>query len=109
MTSRRTEDIPEHIPKDVGETRSTTESPRPSTHTGVDTCVAELIVGCPLLSIGENLIGLFSLLEVLLGFGPQATGIAIRVVFHCETPVGLLDLRLTGILVDTQDFVIVTF
>ena len=71
----------------------------------VDSRMSELIVGSPLLRVRQHLIGLFGLLELDLSLCP---GIAVRVKFHGQSAVGLLQICLAGILADAEQFVIVT-
>ncbi|MNE64413.1 hypothetical protein D3C80_1598260 [compost metagenome] len=66
-----------------------------------------LVVGRALAGVGEHLVGLVGLLEFLLG--RLVVGIAVRVVLHGQTAVGLLQLRLAGAALDTEHLVIVTF
>ncbi len=56
--------------------------------------MAVLVVGRPLAGIGEDLVGLVGLLELVLGF--LVARIAVRVVFHRQAAVGLLQVRLAG-------------
>src|SRR5690348_16421516 len=54
--------------------------------------MAVLVVGRPLLRVGQHLAGLLGLFKGLLGL--PIVGVAIGVIFHGEAAVGLLDLRL---------------
>ncbi len=68
--------------------------------------MAELIVSGPLLRIQENLLGLVNLFELLFSAGLP---VAVRMVLECKGPKSLLYLVLRSVLVDAEDFVIVTF
>ncbi len=50
--------------------------------------MAKLVVSGPLLAVREDLIGLLGLFEA--GFGLFIIRITIRVVLHCQPPIGLL-------------------
>jgi hypothetical protein len=58
----------------------------------VDAGVTVLIVDGALVGLRENFIGLLGLFEFLFGF--LIPGVAIRVIFHRKTTIGLLDVGL---------------
>jgi hypothetical protein len=58
----------------------------------IDAGVAELVVRRALARIGEDLVGLLGLLELVLGGGALLVRIAVRMVLHRELAVRLLDV-----------------
>jgi hypothetical protein len=96
------EDLAEDVAEDVAEAAHAARAGR---HLRIDTGVAELIVGRAPVAIRQNLVGLLRFLEVLLGL--RILGIAVRVPFHGETPVGLLQVFLGAIPVHPEHFVVV--
>ena len=54
--------------------------------------MTELVIGAALLAIGQDLVGLGRLLE--LGIGVRIIRIAVRVILHGYTAIGLLNVRL---------------
>jgi hypothetical protein len=81
--------------------------PTAAAHVGVDAGVAELVVGRALLRVGEHLVGLLGLLELLFRRLAAFTLVAVRVVLHGQLAVGLLDVVLAGVLGDAEDLVVV--
>jgi len=73
--------------------------------TGVHTGVTELIVCGALLRIGEDFVGFLGFLEA--GFGLFVVGIAVRMVFHGQTPVSLLQFGFPGVSAASQDFIVI--
>ena len=69
--------------------------------------MAILVVGRPFLRIRQDLVGFLGFLEMLFGLG--IVRIAVRMEFHGQLAVGLLDLVVGGIAIDTEDFVKVAF
>ncbi len=102
-----TEEIAEHIAEDVGEARPAETGASAPTHVRIDAGMAVLVVGRPLAGIGEDLVGLVGLLELVLGF--LVARIAVRVVFHRQATVGLLQVRLAGATLNPQNLVKVSF
>src|SRR6266568_9206913 len=102
--ARLVEDIAENIAERVGEARKA----RPSAghaRARIDTCVAVAVIGGPLAGVGQDLVGLFGLLEQL--FGLRVVRIAIRMMLHREAPIRFLDDLLVGVAVDAQHFVVI--
>src|SRR4029077_17471031 len=89
------EDVAEHIPEDVAEgvAAKSAAARAAAARVGLDAGVTVLIVGRPLVRVGQHLAGFLRLLEGLLRL--PVVGIAIRVILHREAPVGLLDLGLS--------------
>jgi len=98
------EDLVEDAAEGVAKTAATATA---HASLGINPGVAVLIVGGALVAIGEDLVGLFGFLEVLFRFG--IVRIAVRVVFHGQLAVGLLDLVVAGVTIDAEDFVKVFF
>src|SRR5438105_1146270 len=94
------EDLTEDVAEDVAEAGA-----RSAADVLLDAGVAELVVRRALVRIGEHFVGLLRLLEVLFGLG--VLGIAVRMPFHGEAPVGLLQVLFAGVAVDAQHFVVV--
>ncbi len=71
----------------------------------VDAGVTVAVVGGALVGVGENLVGLAALLELLLGLG--IVRVAVGVELHGELAIRGLDLAVGGGAFDTQDLVVV--
>jgi len=105
--------LPEDIAKDVAEglgkaaAKACTARAKAASHVRVDARVAVLVVGSLLLSVGEHLVGLFGLLELVFRF--LAVRIAVRVVLHRELAIRLLDLVVARVLTHPEHFVVITF
>ena len=69
--------------------------------------MTKLVIGSPFLCIGENFVSLLGLLEFLLGNGRIVTRVAIRVIFHRQPAIGLLDICFAGIAIDAKHFVVI--
>ena len=67
--------------------------------------MTELIVGGTLLAVAQDFVRFLGFLEMM--FGVLVVRVAIRMIFHGEAPVGLLDLGLPRIFADTQYFVVI--
>jgi hypothetical protein len=76
---------------------------------GVHARMAVLVVGRALVAVGEHLVGLFDLLEFLLGLACCITLIAVGVVLHRQLAIGLLDVVVRGVLGNAQDLVVIAF
>ena len=87
---RAAEDLAEDVAEHVAEAGACAGAGR-----GVDAGVAVLVVGRALLRVGQDLVGFLRFLEVLLG--PGVVRIAVRMPFHGEFPVRLLDVFLGGV------------
>ena len=74
---------------------------------GIHTGEAVGIVPGPLVGIGQDLIGLPYLLELLLG--RLVAGVPVRMVFHCQLPVCFLNVIGAGAFVHAQHLIIVSF
>src|SRR3989344_2507565 len=96
-------------PLSPGGRRSGASLPRAAAHVGVPPGVAVLVVGRTFLRVGEHLVGLFGLLELLFGRLGCVTLVAVRVVLHRQLAIGLLDFFVRGVLGNAQDFVKVSF
>jgi hypothetical protein len=105
------EDVAEDVAEGLGEAAEPLRSgaAAPAGHVGVDAGMAELVVGGPLLGVGEHLVGLLGLLEFLLRLlGRRVLAlVAVRVVLHGQLAVGLLDVFLGRVLRHAQDVVVV--
>ena len=73
------------------------------------TGMAKSIVSAALVGVRQDLIGLFGLFELFLGFLRRIALIAVRVVLHRELAIGLLDLVFACILGNAKNFVVITF
>ena len=74
---------------------------------GVDAGKTKLVVPRLFLRIGQHLVGLVDLLELLLGL--LVAGVHIRVVFAGQLFICFFDLVLRCALTDAKDFVIIAF
>ena len=108
-------EIAEHFIEDICKSRSetaaestwTTTSP-PCPGGGVfESGVAETVVGGPFLVVLEDLIGLGKVLEFF--FGLLVSGVLVRMEFHRQLAVGLLDILRGGVAADPECRVIVLF
>lgn len=66
------------------------------------TFFSKLVVYASLLGVGQDLVGLCDLLELVLGVG---VAVLVWVELEGQLSVGLLDLVLVGLGGDAQDFV----
>jgi len=69
--------------------------------------VAVLIVDGAFALVTQDIPGFFRFLE--LGFSRIVTGVAIRVVLHCQSAIRFLQRGLVASLGDTEDLVIIAF
>ena len=103
---RLAEDIAKNIAKDIGEAaRARTTSP--CAHVGVNAGMPVTVVGGPLLLIGEHFVGFFRLLE--LGLGVFTVRISVRVVFHRQLAIRLLELLFGGVFREAEHLVEIPF
>jgi len=103
------EDIAKNVTENVtkgGAGSKTAEASRGKA-SGAEPRMAELVVLGPFLGIGENLVGLGDLLELLLGL--LVPGVLVRVVLDGQLAECLLDLGVRGVAVDFEDLVVVAF
>jgi len=104
--TRGTEDVTKHVPEDVAESvRGIGSAPAARTRGGIDPRMAILVVSGALGRLGEHFIGFLRLLEALLGL--RVARIAVRVIFHRQAPVRLLDFRLGRRLRDVENLVVI--
>src|SRR5262249_12308849 len=101
--ARAAEDLAEDVAEDVAEAAHA----RAGAARGVriDAGVPELVVGGALLRFAEHLVGFFGLLEVLLG--ARIVRIAVRMPFHGQAPVGLLQVIFARVAVDAEHLVVI--
>ena len=99
------EDVAEDLAEDVAESVPRIEALSCTTRS-IDARVAKLVVGGALLRVGQDLVRLLDLLETALGL--VVGGVAVRVEFHGEAPVGLLDLDLRRGARQVEHLVVVT-
>jgi glucose dehydrogenase len=69
--------------------------------------VPEAVIGLALLAIGQHIVGLGGLLELLVRLG--IVRVAVRVILHRDPAIGLLDLLLVSRAFDAENFVVVAF
>jgi hypothetical protein len=65
--------------------------------------VAVAVVGGAALGVGEDLVGLRRLLELLLGVGVVAVDVGVQLAR--QAPEGLLDLGLASLAADAEDLI----
>ena len=97
------EDLPEDVAEDVAEAAHAGASG--ARRVRIDARVAELVVRGALLRIAEHFVGFLRLLEVLLG--ARVFRIAVRMPFHGEPAIGLLQVFFGGVAVDAEHFVVI--
>ena len=102
--ARAAEDLAEDVAEDVAEVAAHAGA-RAGSRMRIDARVPELIVRRALLRVAEHLVGFLRFLEVLLG--ARVLRIAVRMPFHGEAPVGLLQLVFRSVAVDAEHFVVV--
>src|ERR1700679_690981 len=83
------ENVAEHLAENVAECLAGTEAP---TAASFETGVPELVVDGALLRVAEDFVGLLRFLEFM--FRVRIVWIAVRMIFHGEPAVGLLDIDL---------------
>mmetsp|Transcript_8074 Transcript_8074/g.15670 ORF Transcript_8074/g.15670 Transcript_8074/m.15670 type:complete len:339 (-) Transcript_8074:288-1304(-) len=114
-TAPRTGSPAEDVSKDVAEgLREAAKAFRtgatpPGAHVGVDAGMAVLVIGRALLRVGQHLVGLLGLLELLLGLLRPVALVAVGVVLHRQLAVSLLDVVFRRVLGDAEDFVVIAF
>ena len=81
--------------------------PPPNPGRPVDTRMSELVVGRALARVREDFVGLLGFLEFLLG--ALVVRIAVRMMFHRELAIGLLDVLLGSVAAQAEDRVVVAF
>ncbi len=104
-TAATTEDIAEYVAEDIGEVATTPETAG-AAHVRIHAGMTVLVVGRPLVGIGQNLVGLVGFLEFL--FRLLVIRVAVRVILHCQPAIGFLQLGFTGAALHAQHFIIVT-
>src|SRR5690606_34891176 len=98
------EDVAKNVAKGIGKSAGpATESACP--HVGIHTGMPVTVIGIPFLRIGQHLVSLLGFLEFFLR--RLAVRIAVRMVFHRELAIRLLEFILGGILRYAQYFVII--
>ena len=80
-------------------------APRPARARGIERRMAVLIVGGALLRIAQGFVGLAEFLEFFLG--GLVARIFVRVKFHGQLAVSLLDFLVAGVAVNAQHFIII--
>jgi hypothetical protein len=100
-----TEDVAEDVAENVAEGVTRIETGATATTHAVHARVAELVVGRALLRIGERLVGLLGLLELVLGL--VVARVAVRVELHGEAPIRLLDVGLRRRARHVEDLVVI--
>src|SRR5574337_25041 len=99
----------EHVTEDVaeglGKAAEALGATHAAAHVGVHAGVAVLVVGGAFLRVGQELVGLLDLLELLLGGLGGVTLVAVRVVLHGELAIGFLELVVRGVLGNAEDLV----
>ena len=103
------EDVAEDVAKGLGKATTKAFGAGAAAEAGVrvDPGMAVLVVGRALLRVGEHLVGLLGLLELLFRRLGVITLVAVRVVLHGQLAVGLLDLVLGRVLGNAEDLVVV--
>ena len=102
------EDVTEDVAKDVADVAMESAwSARPGARTVVDTRVAELVIGSPLLRVLEDLVGFLRLLEFFLR--GLVIRISIRMVFHRQPAISFFQLIVGRRFRHAQCFVVVRF
>jgi len=99
------EDVAEDLAERVGEVREARAAAACHAGLRIHAGMAEPVVRGALLFVGEDLVGLLRLLEVLLGL--RVVGVAVRMPLHRELPIGLLDGLLVRVAIDPEHLVVV--
>ncbi len=103
-TTTTTEDIPEHIAKDITEIGAAAKATAATV--GVNPGMTKLVIGSFFVFVGQDLIGFFDFFKA--GLGRLIARVAVRVILHRQALIGLLDLPLAGVATDAQYFVIIS-
>ena len=106
VTRGAAEEVPEDVSEDVAEVSASAEPARPEPAHALDPREAVLVVGRALLRVGQHLVGLRRLLELLGGF-MVVLRVLVRMVLHRKTAVRLLYFRLVRVLMYAEYFVVV--
>src|SRR5262249_55342095 len=96
------EEVPEEVSEDVLEAGAEVEAAESALLEG---CVAEAVVACSPVGIGQNLIGLADLLEALLGL--RIARVLVRVILERQLAVGLLQILVAAGPGNAQHLVVV--
>ena len=72
---------------------------------GAEPIVPECVVGATAVGVGQHLVGLRGLLELLLGL--RVVPVDVRMELPGKPPEGLLDLGVSGAALDAEDLVVV--
>src|SRR5690554_45521 len=104
-TAVATEDVAEDITKDVRETSAAKTCT--TAHLRINPGMAVLIVGLALFGVGQHFVGFGGLFEFAVGV--LVVRVAVRVVFHGQTAIGLFDFGLAGTTLYTQHLIKITF
>ena len=108
LATAATEDVPEDVAEGLGEaTHIVATRAETASHVRVDARMAVLVVGGALLRVGEHLVGLLGLLELLFRLLRVVPLVAVRVVLHRQLAIGLLDVFIGGVLRHAQNFVVI--
>src|ERR1039458_6535359 len=97
----------EEVPQDIAEIGKSIGVETRRAGRTLQPCVAITVVSGALLRIAQNAVSFRRRLKILLGVG--AVRIAVGMELERELAVCALDLRIAGVLADTQYFVIVSF
>ena len=107
-TAAAAEDVAEHLAEHFAESIARPRSAAAAALArGVDARMPVLVVDGALVGLAENFVSLLGFLEFLFGF--LVTRIAVRVIFHGKTAVGLLDVGLRRGARQIQHLVVIAF
>ena len=98
------EDLAENVERIV---KAAAEAAARPARARIERGVAVLVVGGAFLRIAQRLVSLAEFLEFFLG--GLVARIFVRMKFHGQLAVGLLDFLVVGLAADAEDFVIIAF
>jgi len=102
------EDVAKDVAKGFAETAKTFRTAG-AAHVRVDASVTILVIGRAFLAVGEHFVGFLDLLELGLGLLGGIPLVAVRVVFHRQLAISLLDVLVRSVLGHAQHFVKIAF
>src|SRR5690625_611800 len=106
--ARTAHDVPEHLVEDIGKAGEV-EAAGSATATAcaINARMPETVIGRAHLRVLQDTVGLVDFLESLFGF--RIARIPIRVIFHGQLAVSLLEFLFAGAPLDPQRLVVISF
>src|SRR5690606_22072205 len=104
-TATTAKDVTEDVAEGITEGIAAEAAPTTTATARGKAVMTVLVIDGPLLRVTQHLGGFLGFLEFF--FGRSVVRIAIRMVFHRQATIGLLDVGIAGAALQTEDFVVV--